>query len=90
VAEQNSPISSALPGSCPANWLQGTPSTVKPRSAKRFCSRSVTSLGRIAKTAVSRPGNRGSSLPSVPATAKVTTDTTAIDRLRYLLYVIAL
>ncbi len=32
VVEQKVWISSALPGSCPANWLHGTPSTVRPRS----------------------------------------------------------
>ena len=53
--------------------------------------RPATAAGRIAKTAVSRPGNRGSSLPSVPATAMtVTTATTAIARFRYLECVIAL
>ena len=33
LVEQNVAISSAEPGSCPPNWLQGTPSTVKPRSS---------------------------------------------------------
>jgi hypothetical protein len=36
VVEQNSWISSAVPGSWPRNWLHGTPSTVKPRSAYFF------------------------------------------------------
>ena len=38
VVEQKVWISSAVPGSWPANWLQGTPSTVNPRSAYSFCS----------------------------------------------------
>ncbi|GAA3099086.1 hypothetical protein GCM10020001_014530 [Nonomuraea salmonea] len=33
MAEQNCWISSAVPGSWPANWLQGMPTTVKPRGA---------------------------------------------------------
>src|SRR4051794_819001 len=31
IDEQNVWISSALPGSCPANWLHGKPTTEKPR-----------------------------------------------------------
>ena len=50
----------------------------------------AASAGRIAKTAVSRPGNRGSVLPSATATTSVTTVTTAIARFRYLQWVIAL
>lgn len=32
-------MSSALPGSCSPNWLQGTPMTVKPFSSYLNCSR---------------------------------------------------
>ncbi|MOA42325.1 hypothetical protein D3C78_1643650 [compost metagenome] len=32
---QNARMSASLPGSCPANWLHGRPSTLKPRS--RYC-----------------------------------------------------
>ena len=36
--EQNSAISSAVPGSCPPNWLHGKPTTVSPREANCSCS----------------------------------------------------
>src|SRR6266566_547734 len=36
--EQNSAISSAVPGSCPPNWLHGKPTTEKPREANCSCS----------------------------------------------------
>src|SRR5271165_956369 len=38
VVEQNSAISSALPGSCPPNWLHGKPTTDRPRAANCSCS----------------------------------------------------
>src|SRR4051794_9539486 len=41
VAEQNSAISSAVPGSWPPNWLHGTPMTVIPGSSSCSCSSSV-------------------------------------------------
>ena len=31
-------MSASLPGSCPANWLQGKPSTAKPRGPYSACS----------------------------------------------------
>src|SRR5580693_828927 len=37
VAEQNVAISSAVPGSCPPNWLHGKPTTANPRSANCSC-----------------------------------------------------
>src|SRR5499425_1809107 len=36
--EQNSAISSAVPGSCPPNWLHGKPTTANPRDANCSCS----------------------------------------------------
>src|SRR5689334_7754588 len=36
--EQNSAISSAVPGSCPPNWLHGKPTTESPREANCSCS----------------------------------------------------
>src|SRR5580658_5498193 len=38
VAEQNSAIWSAVPGSCPPNWLHGNPTTAKPREPNCSCS----------------------------------------------------
>src|SRR3974390_990560 len=38
VAEQNSAISSAVPGSCPPTWLHGKPTTDRPREANCSCS----------------------------------------------------
>src|ERR1700691_1889045 len=38
VAEQNSAISLAAPGSCPPNWLHGNPTTAKPREPSSSCS----------------------------------------------------
>src|SRR6516162_2712609 len=36
--EQYSAISSAVPGSCPPNWLHGKPTTDSPREANCSCS----------------------------------------------------
>ena len=42
---QNFLISLFVPGSCPPNWLEGTPSTIKPLSLGRPATRAAEGLG---------------------------------------------
>ncbi len=50
VVAQDAAISSAVPGSWPANWWLGKPSTLQPRSAWRSCSRSSPECCGAART----------------------------------------